>query len=704
MNKNGANPIGDTNFVQASQNGERLVYLAPAGMPGGAGEGQYPSFLSERTGGAWETEGLLPSSAPGASLGILGWSEDLAVAALSVSGENAPADEGLQLRSTTTGSFSQAVPAGFGYHLAAVSADHTRLTFESTAPLLPNAAPGVDNLYEWSANAAPGSHLTLAGVLPSGETPAGGSFAGSYNWARQPANGGGAEEGLYTQDTLSTDGSTVIFTTGESGEATANQIFLRKNGASTVQASASVRTEPDPNGVKPAAFMAATPDASRVFFTTCQKLTNDSTAVSTPAPECTTAEQGQDLYEFDTTHGSLSDLTNTAVSDPETASLTHGAAVQGVLGTSEDGSYVYFAANGVLARGAKPGTCLGIHFQSVGSCNLYVWHDGQITFIAPLNASAEQEVASDSGDWRPGPHLVETSAEKTARVSADGTVLLFRSSEQLTPYNNRRADGRGCNHLERPGGDPCAELYRYDAAAPQIACVSCNPSGAPPTGPASLQSIHVLATAPASPASLLTRNLSADGRRVIFESPDPLAREDTNGVQDVYEWEADGTGSCELAAGCVHLLSSGQSPEPSFFADASENGNDAFLFTAQQLVGQDEDANVDVYDARVDGGLASQNQLPAIPCDAEVCKPASSAPGGFGVPASSAVSGEGNLAPVAPPRLTGPPALTRAQQLAAALRACRRKHDRHLRRACEARARKRYGTARRSVRGTRGKR
>ena len=43
----------------------------------------------------------------------------------------------------------------------------------------------------------------------------------------------------------------------------------------------------------------------------------------------------------------------------------------------------------------------------------------------------------------------------------------------------------------------------------------------------------------------------------------PLVAQDTNGQQDVYEWEREGTGSCTLGAGvnggCVYLLSGGDS-------------------------------------------------------------------------------------------------------------------------------------------------
>ena len=99
---------------------------------------------------------------------------------------------------------------------------------------------------------------------------------------------------------------------------------------------------------------------------------------------------------------------------------------------------------------------------------------------------------------------------------------------------------------------------------------------------------------------------------------------DIRTCQDVYEWEAKGTGSCKSESqngGCLYLLSTGKGAEPAFFADADEDGENVFIFTANPLVSQDKDALIDAYDVRVGGGLASQNQPATKPCDGEACKP-----------------------------------------------------------------------------------
>jgi hypothetical protein len=327
---------------------------------------------------------------------------------------------------------------------------------------------------------------------------------------------------------------------------------------------------------------------------------------------------GNDLYRYEAESGGLTDLTPDQ-DDP------NGAEVQGALGVSENGAYVYFVANGVLASGsnangeiALPGDCQGHPGAATGSCNLYASHGDTVEFIARLQAD------DDAINWAPTPMGVSSlsSFQPTARVSADGRTLLFRSSRRLSAYPN----------------EGVAELYRYRLGEPGPICVSCDPNGAPPTGAATLATISPPTAYRARPAGMLTHNLSADGNRVFFESVDPLVEADRNGeegcppvglqvqsfpaCQDVYEWEAAGTGSCPAgtAAGCLYLLSRAEAGRPAFFADASRGGDDAFIFTPTPLVGQDRDELIDVYDARVEGGIAGQSE-PAVRCAGEECRP-----------------------------------------------------------------------------------
>jgi len=208
---------------------------------------------------------------------------------------------------------------------------------------------------------------------------------------------------------------------------------------------------------------------------------------------------------------------------------------------------------------------------------------------------------------------------------------LFRSTTNITAY---QAEG-------------FQELYRYRLGDSAPQCVSCNPTNAAPTGPALLQDRPENLLGPRLPFSIQTRNLSNDGNRVFFETLDKLVAADTNGVSDVYEWEAQGSGTCTSTAqngGCLNLISSGTSPLPSRFADASANGDNVFFFTVQSLVLQDRDELVDVYDARVNGGIPSQNEPEKVPCAGEACAGPPSQPREGALPATHG-PGPGNLKP-----------------------------------------------------------
>ena len=284
-----------------------------------------------------------------------------------------------------------------------------------------------------------------------------------------------------------------------------------------------------------------------------------------------------------------------------------------MLGASPDGAYVYFVANGDL-DGAGPATAGNCDTSGnsgfTGACSIYLRHAGATSFVARLGANAAGDGVADYSNWLPYLQVLGSATMRTSLVAVDGD-LLFSSTRSLTGYDSTAKFG------------PAREFFRYAPGDAGPVCVSCNPSGAAPLGGASLTSVegdglgYPLRNAPT--IALQPRNLSADGSKVFFESPDHFVAADTNGVQDVYEWEAEGSGSCHSAAqngGCLYLLSSGQSAAPSFLDDASASGDDVFIYTYDQLVPQDADGLQDLYDVRVDGGLASQHQVTQPPCAA----------------------------------------------------------------------------------------
>jgi hypothetical protein len=265
-----------------------------------------------------------------------------------------------------------------------------------------------------------------------------------------------------------------------------------------------------------------------------------------------------------------------------------------------------------------------------GSCNLYLWQEGSGTSLVARIGGG------DAVNWAATPTAVfGGSVPKTSFTSEDSGALLFRSRGKFTEYDN---EGIG-------------QLYRFAVGEPGLKCVSCPPGGEAPKEGVSLGSLKFPGLAPQDGASVSSRNLSADGQRAFFETTEALVPADTNGQAgcpvagsptqfysacvDVYEWQAPGSGQCKesgpaynlLNGGCLYLISTGKSKFPSLFADASQSGEDVFFFTRQQLVGQDKDELQDVYDARVKGGLASQNPVFLPPCDsAETCHGPSPSP------------------------------------------------------------------------------
>ncbi len=617
VNKNGSDARGGVLKLRAAPDGEAADYLVNGGgatQDGGLQKlGVYSALRSAEL---WNSHTFWPSVRFGNFASMVGWSEDLRRDYVVSHNPNEPPT--LYEQDLESGAMTVIAGGLNGEEVAfaAESADGSEVLFESEEALASGATAGWSNLYLWNRST---HKLSLVDLLSNGSQPFHGAFAGPYHWVDNNPKRGGADAGYYTQQlhALSIDGSTLFFTSYN-----VNQLYARTGldtaSPKTVQVSASQKTNgpgggKDPKGPQKAAFMEATPDGRYVFFTSSEELTNDATTG--------TEDQGNDLYRYDTQTGELIDLA------PDTTDA-NGAQVQGVLGSSADGSDVYFAANGVLAAGASGGNCTGGN-TSHGTCSIYLWHEGQVSFVARTGAGFN--LGLEGLNWVPTMALGNL-AMRASRVSANGT-LLFLSKLSPTAYDSE--------------GE--YEFYRYEPGG-GLGCISCNPTGAPP-GPlagASMQDINPGFASVGVPGAVWVRSLSANGKRAFFETAEQLVANDLNRAQDVYEWEAKGEGGCGSEGqngGCIYLISSGESSEPSFFADASENGDDVFFFTRQQLLRQDTDQLQDLYDARIGGGIASQNEAPPPQCEGEACKGAAPQASGAQSAGSASFSGPGNPKP-----------------------------------------------------------
>ena len=568
--------------------------------------------------------------------------------------------------------------------------DLTHVLLTSQMPLAsePPSAPG---LYEWA-----GGKLQLVSILPNGEAAPTPRLGFEFKNA-----------GANFRHAISNNGSRVVWTNNEGAEGLGH-LYMRD----TVQGKTIQLDVPGPGLAKPAigeaSFQVASADASKVFFTDTQRLTEESSA----------GPGKPDLYECEVTEAGckLQDLTVPAA---------ESASVEGVvLGASDEGTYLYFVAAGALVPEATP-----------GAHNLYMLHfDGSkwaTTFIAVLSSE-------DSPDWFDANKFSTRLVDMTAAVSPHGQYLAFMSNMSLTGYNN--VDVR-----EETGKHKDEEVFLYDGLHKHLNCASCNPSGARPHGVLDTELAgegsglrvdrpgvwsdtsnagiaHWLAgsipgwTALLPTTSIYQSRYLNDAGRLFFTSADPLvggmavtSRNETIqgnptqvGVENVYEYKPNEVAECANPLGCVGLISSGTSEKESAFLDASATGEDVFFLTAAPLLPQDEDGSYDVYDARVCGesGCLPTPTKPPAPCASIAeCRGPSSSPPTF-APAPS-FSGPGNTlhkvpsGETLPIKVTKRP-LTNAQKLALALKSCRKlahktRAQKKKRAKCEAVAKRKYG-------------
>jgi hypothetical protein len=354
---------------------------------------------------------------------------------------------------------------------------------------------------------------------------------------------------------------------------------------------------------QPAQFWTATADGSKAIYTIGALGTNKGVGKA-------------NLYEFDV--------------DAKETQLIAGK-VDGLLGASDDASRIYLVSHEALDVAA-----------AAGEPNLYLYEGGAFTFIATLTSVDAAAILNG-----PRSSVAIAPVNHTAEVSADGLHVAFMSTGSLTGEDN----------TDLASGEAAAEVYAYDAAAGELRCASCNPTGARPAAVNQSETADapfwVAAQIPTSETMLyrLPRVLSSDGQRLFFEAFTPLVPSDTNGRADVYQWEAPGKGDCteesssfsEVNGGCVSLISSGESPIDSQIYAVDADGSDVFISTVSSLLPQDSGL-IDVYDARIGGGYPIPVGTAA--CEGEACQ-GPLVPPNDPTPASSAYEGPGNPKPVA---------------------------------------------------------
>jgi len=642
---------GVRSSYRAAADGESVEYVGGSPGDGSSGSGvahngEGTSYLAARTAHGWEAAADTPTPNTG---GIFEFSSDLSSqvfftdiqqgegeASLGAELGN-PSDCGiggtiLDVRTGPPGApsyralFSETINPGEcpPSAPAGISADDKHILVQSAGAHTADAIPGTINETENLYDSVEG-RLRLVSVLPDGQATSDATFGGLTGTQREVGNSDTGEAYNFGDD-ISEDGARIVWTDLADGV-----IYDRENDddagegctpvpqspglACTVQVSAGAAT-----------YWNASADGRYVFYT-----------------------EGDALWRYDT-----SSETREAIA---AEGLAHEPAdIGGVLGVSEDGSYVYFVAGAVLAENAGPeGNQASAHtcepYEDNGEattdgtpCNLYVDHDGVTRYIATLAAhddeflgtSAALSLPADAGDWKlsPGQHAAE--------VSPNGQSVAFMSRQPLTGYDNRGIVTFVGNGFGSPVYGPVPETFVYQAGANRLSCASCDPTGALPARTAEGWEDERGGFAPLSSSGVfMPRWVNETGTEVFFETSQPLVARDTNRRLDVYEWRSEGTDDCGYARGCVSLISGGDEADDAFFVDASSSGDDVFFTSRESLTQSALGETTNVYDARVGGGFPETTES----CTGTGCQGAAPAAPLFSTPPSLTFSGTGNFAP-----------------------------------------------------------
>jgi hypothetical protein len=297
-----------------------------------------------------------------------------------------------------------------------------------------------------------------------------------------------------------------------------------------------------------------------------------------------------------------------------------------LLGVNEDGRYAFLTSSAKLTSDA-PGLIGDLYrYDAVEDSLEYL---GERAFV---NVPSGIEVSNGG-----------------FKVSPDGDTFYFNSS-QNGGLESFSVWHRGTVHAVFPGAlgsegafpSPSGRylaasqtvdgvpgvIQLYDAETEEVSCVSCLSDGTP-----------VPASLPNGGNELYASNrypqgVTDDGT-VYFDTDARLVAADVNGTLDVYAYRD----------GIVRLISPGNRPFDAIIGDISADGSDVYFTTQQKLVGRDNDESIDVYDARVNGGLPAQSPPPPQECLRDDCKATPNAGPELPFGGSEALSGPENVKP-----------------------------------------------------------
>jgi hypothetical protein len=432
--------------------------------------------------------------------------------------------------------------------------------------------------------------VTLISTLPGGEPiPAGGE--GPYQFITLPPTG------------VSRDGSHILMETrAPNGQ---HRLYMSVNDAIVQEVS-------EGEGVK---FIGMSPDGTKVLFLAEQQL------VSADTDESADIYMWQEDGEGGTSLTLVTQGNGQGNSNNCTASWTTKCSVQ--LLKTLDGDRTGFSKRPVEEMEYQEVVFAGLDSKFASSSGgVFFFSPETLAGAAPRNGKNLYE--ANNGQIHYVTTLSSTQTIDRIQISPDGEHAGFLTRARLTAYDNEGFE----------------EMYRYTPSTGSLTCVSCLPSGAPPTSDVE--------------ASKNGPFMSNDGR-LFFSTADPLVPADADpySIPDVYEY----------TGGRAQLISSGTSSNgkapgggAAFVAETlglesvSSSGQDVFFSTTDTLVPQDANGNyTKIYDARTNGGFeVADKPTPCVAAD-ECHGVGAPTPATLQIGTGSSTTG-GNVAPPTPNR------------------------------------------------------
>ena len=253
---------------------------------------------------------------------------------------------------------------------------------------------------------------------------------------------------------------------------------------------------------------------------------------------------------------------------------------------------VHYTAGGAPAQPVEAEGLTAGRGIAVGPGNrLYVVQSGKGGEVRYYDEKVVSNLQTDNPAVIHATNDAGTRHTEDLQVSPDGRYAAFSSTLPLSGFNSRGY----------------SEVFRFDADVGQVDCASCPATNG----------------APNSDTTLVSDGLSlSDDGRVFFDSLEPLVLRDTNERLDAYEW----------GNGTIELISPGSSPFNSRLLGVSQDGTDAYFFTRDTLVQQDENGTLTkIYDARAHSGFPYVPSPPPCRASDECHGAGSQAPGALSI-------------------------------------------------------------------------